>query len=236
MTHSRPERPTPEQVKRVLQESLLRNYPNPDRQGCRGADVLREMAQRELPHEHSFWDAHVCRCSPCYREFLDFRNDVLAKESRSRNSRYAIAALIGVLLIGGTVYFSLRAPSPVQPASVAPSGRAVQVAVVDLERASVTRGPGGDSGGNETPRLSLSKLDLAIHLPTGSEPGEYDIQLLQNGTTGSPLVNAKGNAQIENYVTVLRASVDLSPFAPGAYVLAIRRVSGEWRFYRVDLS
>src|SRR6516225_7592031 len=104
MTQNRTDRPISEQVKRVLQEALLRNYPNPDRTGCPGAAILREMAQREFPHEDPFWDEHVSHCSPCYREFLDFRNRVLTLESRSRrNATLAVTVAIALIVAAGSI-------------------------------------------------------------------------------------------------------------------------------------
>src|SRR5262249_24333472 len=86
-----------------------RNYPNPDRTGCRGPEILREMAEREFPHEHPFWDEHVSHCSPCYREFLDFRNRVLTLESRSRrNATLAVAVAIALIVAAGSIYFFLQ--------------------------------------------------------------------------------------------------------------------------------
>src|SRR5262245_64117066 len=108
MSQNNRERPSPQEVKRVLQEALLRNYPNPERKGCRGSEILREMAEAEFPDEHPFWDEHVSHCSPCYREFLDFRNRVLTLESRSRrNARLAVAVAI-MLIAAGSIYFFLR--------------------------------------------------------------------------------------------------------------------------------
>src|SRR2546427_1969667 len=105
MSQNRRDRPSSEQVKRVLQEALLRNYPNPDRQGCRGSSMLKEMARQELPHEHPFWDEHVSHCSPCYREFLDFRNEALARESRSRrNTSLVLAAVIASIVVAASIY------------------------------------------------------------------------------------------------------------------------------------
>src|SRR5919198_3330572 len=100
MSQDRRDRPTPNEVKRVLQEALLRNYPNPDRKGCRGSDILREMAAQEFPDEHPFWNQHVSECSPCYREFLDFQSEIAQREARSRRTtRLGIVAII-VLIVG----------------------------------------------------------------------------------------------------------------------------------------
>jgi hypothetical protein len=49
--------------------------------------------------------------------------------------------------------------------------------------------------------------------------------------SGKPLVNAVGNADIENGVTVMKASVDLSKIGPGNYLLDIGQPGMERRFY-----
>ncbi len=65
-----------DRLKKQLQDSILRDYPNPERKGCPGDDVLKELAERPLdqaveddPHWH-----HVTHCSECYREFLALNN------------------------------------------------------------------------------------------------------------------------------------------------------------------
>jgi hypothetical protein len=244
MTENQPERPTPDQVKRVLQEALLRNYPNPDRQGCRGAAVLKEMAERDLPHEDPFWENHVSRCSPCYREFLEFRNQVLARQSSSRKTGFAIAALIGAVLVGGSIYLSSREPQPTAPSATGEIGPAekgqpggespVLTAVLNFERESIARSPSGGAPGTavELQRIPRARLNLAIYLPTGSEPGQYDVQLLKSPQDQTPHTSSTGTAQLENGQTVLHITPDLSSFDPGDYLFAIRRTGGEWRYYR----
>jgi hypothetical protein len=71
---------TPEQqwerLQREYQRAVQASYPNPKRQGCPGADVLRDLAARSARHEdieeNEQWK-HVIHCGPCYREYLDLR-------------------------------------------------------------------------------------------------------------------------------------------------------------------
>ncbi len=67
---------TPEQkfdrISRAVQESILRNYPNPERKGCPGDDVVREVAARTELKTDDAWE-HITHCSPCYAEFLEFK-------------------------------------------------------------------------------------------------------------------------------------------------------------------
>ena len=100
-----------EQLTRVLQKAMLLSYPNPNRIGCRGTDVLREMAERKFPNEHPFWDEHVEHCSPCYKVFLDYRNEILAhwdREERNRKISRITAVTAIVLLVAGAIYVSVR--------------------------------------------------------------------------------------------------------------------------------
>jgi hypothetical protein len=253
MTQNRTDRPISEQVKRVLQEALLRNYPNPDRTGCPGAAILREMAQREFPHEDPFWDEHVSHCSPCYREFLDFRNRVLALESRKqRNTSYAAAVVVILLVTVGSIYFFTRqSPGKAGTAKLAtPQNSTVQqispgqkpadsiavAAVLNLESESITRSlPASTPNvGGEIQRIPRGRLALSIYLPVGSEAGQYEVQLLKNDQ--SPLSTSTGTAQIENGLTILRITPDFSAYEAGTYILAIRRGTGSWRYYRIALS
>jgi hypothetical protein len=71
---------TPEQqwnrLQREYQKAVQASYPNPKRQGCPGADALRELAVQstrfEDLEEDSQWQ-HVLHCGPCYLAFLDLR-------------------------------------------------------------------------------------------------------------------------------------------------------------------
>ena len=72
---------TPEQkwnrVQRKLQDSVLKCYPNPHREGCRGDAAIMELAKRATDiaalEGDAYWE-HVTHCSPCYKEYLDARD------------------------------------------------------------------------------------------------------------------------------------------------------------------
>jgi hypothetical protein len=71
---------SPEQKWSRLQErirkAILETYPNPNREGCPGSDVLLDMAMRAAETATLEGDArwqHVTHCAPCYREFLGLR-------------------------------------------------------------------------------------------------------------------------------------------------------------------
>src|SRR5712692_6692632 len=100
--------PTPAQVKDVLQQAVLRNYPNPERKGCPGTNVLEEIARQWLPPEDDRW-MHVIHCSPCYREFLDLRRAYL-KERRHAQLRSRLLKAIAIAFVIGApaLYWTRR--------------------------------------------------------------------------------------------------------------------------------
>ena len=220
-------------LKRELQEAILNNYPNPERNGCPGDTVLRGLAARPLdesvddePHWH-----HVTHCSECYREFLGFRAGI-RKEVRARRAR--IGLLLGavtVLIIAG-VFFAIRGATRAK-------GRpqngelAFRRRIVDLEGRAVTR---SEEGKAETKPLVLAREpeELTIRLPFGSMEGAYQVQIVRSA--GNPLLSASGNAKLENGTTALTAKLDLSKLEPGNYFMCVRRVPWDWTCYPVKID
>lgn len=253
MLHATPGEPTPEQLKRVLQEAILRNYPNPERKGCPGTRILKEAAGQRLPFQHPHWE-HISHCSPCYREFLEFRNDVLNRRSAERRrSRALVVALVGLLVAGAAVHWTTRSRAPIkpvpevvrQPSAPAPvpppteQSSPTVTAVLNLESESTTRSvpePGAPPVVGELQRVPRGRLALSIYLPLGSQPGSYEIHLLKKQSDSTPLATFSGTAKIENGLTVLRISPDFSNQEVGTYIIAIRHETESWRYYRVALS
>ena len=101
--------PTPEQIKHLLQESILRDYPNPERKGCLDSPITMVIAQQRLPYKESGW-AHISHCSPCYREFLDFRKQF--RENKIREDqlrrRKRMAFIVTVVVLGLSAIVMLK--------------------------------------------------------------------------------------------------------------------------------
>jgi len=83
---------TPEQkynrMADAVQQSILRNYPNPNREGCPGEAAVREVASRTEVRKDELW-RHITHCSPCYAEFLQNRDEqrqASARRVRTRRS------------------------------------------------------------------------------------------------------------------------------------------------------
>src|ERR1700760_4728603 len=86
----------------LLEQAALHDYPNPEREGCPGADFLKRLATDRA--SISLDDArltHVARCSPCYCEFVAYRSSA-RKRSISRRGLIAAgcAAAAGIAVVG----------------------------------------------------------------------------------------------------------------------------------------
>src|SRR5580704_8427670 len=92
-----------DKLKRQLQDSILKDYPNPERKGCPGDPVLKELAARPLDdslEQDSHWH-HITHCSECYREFLRFRAE-RQRGARPRLAKIGVAAAAAVIIAAGT--------------------------------------------------------------------------------------------------------------------------------------
>lgn len=221
-----------ERLQDIVQQAILREFPNPERNGCPGSEVLRELANRPRPTRDAAWE-HVTHCSPCYREFLDLREQVrrrLDLEHRQLIRRRAVLGGIAVALVGGGIaafeILERREPGAERLGDYRP-------ALLDLRNASTTRGTGGQTGNLKSHVLPGKRLDLAILLPIGSEPGRYDIQWLKD--IDKPLLSTSGNASVENGMTVLRLKLDLSHQTAGNYLIGLREPQLDWTFYPVRI-
>ena len=74
--------------------ALLREFPNPERVGCPDATLLKGIASHKVPLAQADpWLDHLTSCSPCYRDFSQFR-----EAFRRRRIRILVAVVAGVLL------------------------------------------------------------------------------------------------------------------------------------------
>jgi hypothetical protein len=215
-------------LQNILQQAILRDYPNPERKDCPGEDTLRKLATREFGDEHPSW-GHVTHCSPCYEEFLRFveearREEASRAESRKRN--LLVAAAIVILVVAGAIVWRVYSPGGATVAEYKP-------AALDLKDESFRRGDRQPPLESKQRVLRRDWLDLSIYLPVGSERGQYQIRLEQKA--GEPVLEAQGTASIENGTTVVRAKLDLHGLAPGRYFFGIRQPPWEWTYVPVTI-
>jgi len=77
-------------------------------------------------------------------------------------------------------------------------------------------------------------LELSIYLPTGSEPGKYQIEIVEQ--PGKLLIGAEGTAALRDYIAVVEVKVDLQRLHPGLYLVGIRQAGWSWAYYPVVLK
>src|SRR4051812_30034109 len=87
-----------DQISRAVRESILRNYPNPERRGCPGAAVVRSVAARKELQADDVWE-HITHCSPCYAELLACKHEF--RDKRQREVKVTRRILIGLAASAG---------------------------------------------------------------------------------------------------------------------------------------
>lgn len=211
------------EIQCLLQQAVLRCYPNPERRGCPGGNVLRSVSKRHLPIRDTYWE-HVTHCSPCFQEFLDFRKDLTAARKRVvlRNRLLLGAAFAAVAIVSVLVLPAPHRPS--QPIAVAEA-----VSDVDMRPFSVTR---GDSGNHPAPDqyagiLTRTRSQLNVILPLGAGEGNYEVQLIDEGRH-QVVASANATAIFADHLERFKVSFDLTGIPPGRYVLASRRDGWGW--------
>jgi hypothetical protein len=224
-----------DRLKKQLQDSILNDYPNPERRGCPGDEVLKELAGRPLDDDlegNPQWE-HVTHCSECYREFLAYR---AAGRGRSQAAKVRIAwvAAAVVIIAAGVAFFVANRGPAGAPKSQPPTvARVFRPRLVDLEGRAMTR---SEEGKQETKPILLGREpeELTIRLPFGSKAGRYEVQFLKEAD--HPLMSLTGEAAIRNGVTALTTRVDLSQYAPGRYFIGVRRPPWDWTYYPAVLE
>ncbi len=86
----------------ALGRGLLKEFPNPERVGCPGSELLRGIASRKVPLAQAEpWLNHLTSCSPCFRDFNQFRE---AYQRVRRRILLVVAASILVVATAGPLF------------------------------------------------------------------------------------------------------------------------------------
>jgi hypothetical protein len=211
-----------------------RANPNPTRAGCPPRDILEALARREIPIDDPRW-RHLGECSPCYREVRAVQQAAGERregfEQPRRWWRAAAAALV-VVSVAVVWYLWSRSEKRAQRSETARSIPAEVTANVDLREQTVVR---SQEKQLELEPVSLphGRLRLTIQLQPGSEPGAYEIQVLDRNLRS--LASATGAGEIRDSVTTVGTILDVTALAPGSYQLAVRRQGEDWRLFRAVL-
>ena len=205
----------------ALGRGLLREFPNPDRTGCPGSDVLKRIASHEMPlAEAEKWLDHLGSCSPCYSDFLQFQASY-----RRRRIRTLLAIAASILIVASLVGWTLLHKRDNSPLA--------QTATLDLRDRSVARGT--EPNPNEQPlEIHRAAKRLTIFLPLGSSEGPYDVRIVT--LSGESQVATSGTANVRDQVTSLELALRLTSLRPGEYLLQIRRRESEWASYSLALK
>jgi hypothetical protein len=132
------------------------------------------------------------------------------------------AAAVLVLSVGAGAWLLSRGGN---------SGATVN-AQLDLRPYAVAR---GETQPADRPPLELPRglVLVTLLLPTGSEPGPYDVEMRNGSATAN--VTAQGNAELQDQVTRLQVPLDLAKLSRGTYQLAVRRQGDDWQTFPVQL-
>jgi hypothetical protein len=204
----------------VLNRGLLKEYPNPDRVGCPGSDVLRRIASRAMPlSEADKWLDHLGSCTPCYRDFLQFQ--ATHRTLRRKNLLAIAASILIVASLAGWAVLRNQNPSSV-----------AQTAVLDLRNRSLSRG--AEANPVEPPlEVNHRVKHLTVYLALGSIEGPYELRVVT--TAGGVVFATNGVASLKDGVTSIETAADLSSAPSGQYVFQIRRLTSEWNSYPLVL-
>ena len=222
---------------RLVQQTALQAYPNPDRIGCPDPRELHEIAIQEWPSEDPLFRSHVAQCSPCIAAILEERTR-FQREKKKRRRRIVIAsgavalvacsvAVAFLLVHGESNKLVLEHPvnTPAQAPSATPelpeSARNPIEVALDVRSASPTR----SAGQRQVPLFSVpvAFANLRMTLPLGMEAGPYDVVI--QSSDGQSIINARGEATMTAGTTVLKVAVDLSRLAPGEYAFLYRHLN-----------
>ena len=212
---------------KLLEEAALNDYPNPERNGCPGIDFLKRLVtdRRSISLSDPALD-HVATCSPCFREFAEYRDQA----KRSKITRRAALATGSTLLVAGVLgAFSGLIGRSKQPQS---KEEAYEHRDFNMFNDGPERGAG--SGPHRAENLPRKRLDLLITLPFASPEGNYEVQVMgPNGSTG---MKASGPAHIVKGKTLLSIRLDLTKLQPDTYKLGIRRIPYDWTSQPVHIQ
>jgi len=203
----------------ILRQGLATEFPNPERIGCPGSSLLKGIAQGRVSlTEAEPWLDHLGSCSPCFREFKEFRT----QSTMQRRRVLTLVATAAVLLFAVGGWLWVRARHPVQT---------TETAVLDLRERSVARGQNPSDTGQAPLEIPRTAKHLVLELPIGSKEGPYDVGLIT--ATGDELLRATGTAELRDHVNRLLVDVDLSGIRSGNYSLGIRESNLEWARYPI---
>lgn len=216
-----------DRLKRQLQQSILSQYPNPERKGCPGNEALRALAAQpsdEDIQDNTNWH-HVTHCSECYREVLEIRGRI-KNHARRRIQlvRSAVAAAVLAIAVGMfLISRSHNVPSPARPQNAEIAYNKMTMDIPAMTRS--------EDGRSSSPIIFERKPEeLTVNLPVGSKAGSYEFRILKNDL---PVVSTRADAALQNGTTAFTVKINLSRVTPGNYSMSVRQVPWDWTYFPV---
>ncbi len=221
-----------ERIQRRLQEEILNKYPNPERKGCPGRQVLARLARESFNMKlegESDWE-HVTHCSECYSEYLGIRADAArSKERRANAIRWSIAGT--VLLAAILLFVFVRLRTAIDHERPQNAELAYLPRTIDIE--SMSRSASGAVESNPAVFLDRRLIDLTVQLPVGSKSGTYEFRLRDRA--GSLKLMRSAQVQLKDGTTSFELKLDLRKASPGEYRMEIRQSPFGWNYYPVEI-
>lgn len=208
-----------------IEELLLTAYPNPERKGCPGRQVLESLANQQRDESDPNW-YHIWHCSPCFAEFKALRDTRWERERAEAQRRKrvlwigaAAALVIGVFLAGWFINVRRRA-----------SGVQIAEVTLDLSDLDATR------GADQERTIHLAALprhvdNVRLILPRFSEAGRYTVAVLRSKESGDALAVASATTVSHGQSQELDIRLDLSHAPLGNFLLGTRLNDGELVYY-----
>lgn len=211
-------------LKNAVQQAILQNFPNPDRKGCPGDEVVREVAARRDLVEDAVWQ-HITHCSPCYATFLEYKDEI-RRERRRRGLFILVGAVVAacVLIAVGAWWAGLFPGARAEQTAIVAANRTVDLYDWDAQRG------GGLQQGREI-ALPRTVVRVRVILPRFSRPGTYQIAVCRDRTIESAVAEKSGNAIAEGPREVVTVQLDLREAKPGSFWFATKRESDEAGYY-----
>lgn len=213
-----------------------RANPNPDRVGCPPREVLPALARKQRPIDDPGY-VHLAHCSDC---FMAVRALQQSAESRKRRGgpigRWMMIAAIIILTTGVGVWLVGRSGEDrIEQRGTSTSLAAVATTFIEIDLRDRAIERGDQNTATAQPLLlPRNRLNITVLLPSGSEPGAYELKLTD--ADGDLRTSASGSATLREFVTTLQLDLDLSALRPGLYQFGLRHESEGWRFYPATLQ
>jgi hypothetical protein len=222
----------------IIRRFFLEGNPNPERQGCPGPDVLRAIAEDTLPANDPA-RLHLSACSPCFRQYYEFRRE---RAKRIKRCSFALLASAGIVVSGIGIGMYRRPPHEPNVRYGQPASRSAlrAVAFVSYDANSALSGDRGTDQPRVMQPIELVRtlsLHLSITLPVGMDGGTYETQL-RYGSDSAPVYSSTGNAVMNptSRNNVLSIILPTDQLPSGRYRFYFRRTGAvQWWPVAADL-